>query len=169
MAATTGNGIEAAMDRIAGMLGGPPPATGGAASPGSGAAVAVSGGAAGSLTAAQQQAIATQIFYSMQVPPITPADLMAMERELPALVDLLHSLGSRPAAAAELTTMIAAMQQAAGGAGRAAPDPQALNALAEAITQDAFGDGSNERFLPVVVAGLAFFMAGYTIAHGWGT
>lgn len=160
--ATTGTSVEDAMNRIATLLGGgqsqsstsPTPAV---------ATVAGSGSSTSPLTVEEQQAIATQVYYSLRVPPITRADMLDMEQSLPDLVDFLRSLASRPTVSAELNGWIAS---AKGTPQRSDQDLQRVNALAQAIAQDAFGS-KDVRVIPIIMAGLAFFMAGYTIAHGW--
>jgi hypothetical protein len=170
MPTTTSSGLDDAMNKIAAILGTPtssaapttPTTTTTTTTPST--TSTSTGGAAAPLNPAQRQDVANQIYYSLLVPPITPQILLEMEEKLPELVALLHSLAGRPAAQAQINSMIDASQTTT----RSVIDPQMLNDLAQVIAQDAYGS-KDAKFLPLVAAGLAFFMAGYTVVHQWKT
>lgn len=77
------------------------------------------------LSPEQQQAIASQIYYSMMVPLITQPELLDMERQLPDLVASLRTLPSRPAANAQLTALIDAIKPGNQSSGRSDGDQAA--------------------------------------------
>jgi hypothetical protein len=101
--------------------------------------------------------------YSQAVPVITQERLLELEAQLPAFVEFLKALESRPLALAQF-------QEFVNSAGNEAVQPkQSQELLAKRLgAPDSVSGDSAERFLPLVAVCIGAAALGYNIGHTWG-
>jgi subtilisin family serine protease len=175
----TTRSLDDAFAKLASMLGGPgtqPAASVAASGTSSGAATAASpatsstwagSGTTLTMSLAEREEVARNVFYSQSMPLITREKLKQMEAELPALVEQLKSLSSRPAAMAEMQQFIQIARESGSGSDRSSGDQERAAAFGQLVRNDAFGEG--ERLIPLIALGIASFMASYTVVKNWKT
>ena len=115
--------------------------------------------------------IAKHVYYSMQVPPITPDRLQELEAGIPELVKFLSALEAQPSLRSEIIGHVDNARRHMESGERSSEDAHRLATLIEQMTADAFGH-PDERIAPAVgvaIIGAAVVALGvsYVMGKDW--